>query len=164
MNWVVDEIDLRAAAFFERRDAPRIGQDDRRGSVARGRVGGGQFHGSVRMCAVSRLVNVGRADLHWSGICARHWLLATARGKHSLVLFACLLHRCSSRRRSWLLRRCSVRCSSSRAATRPPRRPRATAATRRACSRTRSSLPKLSLQDCRFSPGDSGLPSKRAPV
>ena len=41
-----------------------------------------------------------------------------------LVLFACLLQRCSSRRRSWLLRRCSVRCSSSRAALRRLRRRR----------------------------------------
>ena len=82
-----------------------------------------------------------------------------------LVLFACLLQRCSSRRRSWLLRRCSVRCSSSRAAA-PPRMRRRTAtpATRRACSRTRSSLPKLSLQGYRFSPGTSGLLEKQVHV
>ena len=73
---------------------------------------------------------------------------------NTLVLSACLLRRrCSSRRRSWPLRRCSVRCSSSRAAVQVPLRPLATAATRRACSRTRSSLPKLSLRSYRFSPG-----------
>ena len=153
---------------------------DRRDSVAHGRFA---RRGCVRRRHLSMSGENRRCILGVSRPCGSQCESALLRGRYGsgvtfvvgitclrrleasyLVLFACLLQRCSSRRRSWLLRRCSVRCSSSRAALRRLRRRRRrrratapTAATRRACSRTRSSLPKLSLHGCRFSPGRGRL-------